>query len=241
MNESFYSHLSNEIGVSRKVMRELDRKAIEDYEIPGLLLMENAGRNVAEEAMQELENRDNDKVAVICGKGNNGGDGFVIARHLYNFGYDVHVFLISKVKDVIGDNDAGINLKILLKMDITVNEVVNDESSDMMLNLIPSCALVVDAIFGTGLKGELREPALSIVKKINELKVDVISVDIPSGLDCDKGTVLGACVKALKTVTFALPKKGFFLGQGPFHVGELIVTDISIPKGVIDESRVRQH
>ncbi len=239
MSDFLYSNLPNDTGVCRDVMRELDRKAIEDYGIPGLLLMENAGRNVAEETMLELETRSGNTVAVICGKGNNGGDGFVIARHLYNFGYEVHVFLLAKVNDVIGDNDAGVNLKILRNMNVVVNEVLDDNSSNMMLTQLSSCSLVIDAIFGTGLKGELMEPSLSIVKKINELKVDVISVDIPSGLDCDKGTVLGECIKAFKTVTFALPKKGFFVGQGPHYVGELVVTDISIPKGLIDESRAQ--
>ena len=219
--------------VSRDEMRELDRKAIEDYEIPGVLLMENAGRNVAEEVMKMLSKGSNKEIAIICGKGNNGGDGFVIARHLHNKGYDVSVFLLAKSKDVLGDGDAGLNFKIIKNMDIETNEVLSVADIEHMARQISNCALIVDAIFGTGLNGELREPAMSVVIKINELKIPVVSVDIPSGLDCNKGKVLGACIKAEKTVTFALSKKGFFAEDGPKHVGDLVVTDIGIPRELL--------
>ena len=219
--------------VSRDEMRELDRKAIEDYEIPGILLMENAGRNVAEEVMKMLNKCHNKEIAIICGKGNNGGDGFVIARHLHNKGYDVSVFLLAKSKDVLGDGDAGLNFKIIKNMNISTNEVLSVTDIRHMAGQISNCALIVDAIFGTGLNGELREPAMSVVIKINELKIPVVSVDIPSGLDCNKGKVLGACIKAEMTVTFALPKKGFFVEDGPEHVGNLVVADIGIPMDLL--------
>lgn len=237
MDDESYEKIFKGRGVSRETMIKLDRTAIEDYSIPGLILMENAGRNVAEEALQELENNTNNEVAIICGKGNNGGDGFVIARHLFNFGYEVKVYLLAKVNDILGENDAGLNLKILQNMDIKINEVLDDSGVDSMIDDIKNCALFIDAIFGTGLKGDLREPAKSIIKKINPLDPYVISVDIPSGLDCDEGKVLGECIIADKTVTFALPKKGFFINSGPEYVGDLIVTDISIPKSLIDKFR----
>lgn len=222
--------ISKKRGVCRDEMRELDRTAIEDYAIPGVLLMENAGRNVAEEVMNVLENSSKRNVAIICGKGNNGGDGFVIARHLYNNGYDVKLFLLTKCSDILGDGDAGLNLNILTKMKININEILDSADVDTMMNEINNCSLIVDAIFGTGLKGNLREPAKSIIVKINDLNIPVVSVDIPSGLDCNEGKALGACIKAKKTVTFALAKKGFFVEEGPGYVGELIITDISIPK-----------
>ena len=222
--------ITKKSGVCRDEMRELDRTAIEDYAIPGVLLMENAGRNVAEEVMSVLRNSSNKNVAIICGKGNNGGDGFVIARHLYNNGFDVKLFLLAKVSDILGDGDAGLNLNILEKMKIDINEILDSADVDTMMSEINNCSLIVDAIFGTGLKGELREPAKSIIVRINDLPIPVISVDIPSGLDCNEGKALGACIKAKKTVTFAFAKKGFFVADGPGYVGELIVTDISIPK-----------
>ena len=233
MNKNPDTSCFSKTGVSRNVMRELDRKAIEDYGIPGILLMENAGRNVAEEAVKILRKGTNKKAAVICGKGNNGGDGFVVARHIHNMGYEVKVFLTAEVDKIIGNGDAGLNLKILGSMNIKVNEVINTDGVNNMTATISDCALVVDAIFGTGLKGTLREPAKSIIEKINDLNKVVISVDIPSGLDCDKGKVLGACIKANKTVTFALPKKGFFIEDGPDYVGELVVSDISIPRELL--------
>ena len=219
--------------VSRDEMRELDRKAIEDYKIPGILLMENAGRNVAEAAMRMLNNCPDKKVAIICGKGNNGGDGYVIARHLYNKGYGVSVFILAKAKDVLGDGDAGLNFKIINNMDIVTNEVLSVADIENLEEQISGYALIVDAIFGTGLNGELREPAMSVVTKVNELNIPVIAVDIPSGLDCNNGKVLGACINAETTVTFALPKKGFFVEDGPKHVGNLVVTDIGIPRELL--------
>ncbi|MGR3220496.1 MAG: NAD(P)H-hydrate epimerase [Candidatus Anammoxibacter sp.] len=219
--------------VSRDEMRELDRKAIEDYEIPGILLMENAGRNVAEEVMKMLDKDSNRKIAIICGKGNNGGDGFVIARHLHNSGYDVIVVLLAASNDVLGDGDTGLNFKIIKNMGIGINEVLSAADIVNLAEQISNCALIVDAIFGTGLNGELREPAMSVVTKINALNIPVVSVDIPTGLDCNNGEVLGACIRAKKTVTFALPKKGFFIADGPKHVGDLVVTDIGIPRELL--------
>ncbi len=221
-------------GVDRDEMRELDRKAIEDYKILGALLMENAGRNVAEAVIRELGNDSNKKIVVICGKGNNGGDGYVIARHLVNYGCEVQVFLLAKIDDIIGDGDAGLNLRAIKNMKIETREVLDCAAVKAMIDHIAGCDLVIDSIFGTGLKGELREPAQSAISELNKLNMPVIAVDIPSGLDCNEGEVLGACVKAKKTVTFALPKKGFFVKDGPAHVGELVVTDISIPKELMD-------
>lgn len=216
--------------LSRAEVRELDRRAIEDYGIPGVVLMENAGRGVACEVVKMLRKCGTGrKVSVVCGKGNNGGDGFVIARHLHNRGCDVEVFLLARVDAVAGAGDAGVNINIIRKMGLRINEVLSDADIAEMAHGMSGCGIVVDAIFGTGLNGELREPARSVVEGINGLGVSVVSVDIPSGLDCDNGNVLGACIKAVKTVTFAAPKRGFFCGEGRARTGELVVVDISIP------------
>jgi NAD(P)H-hydrate epimerase len=218
----------------RDEIREIDRKAIEEYEIPGIILMENAGRNVAEEVLKMLPGTDKARVAIFCGKGNNGGDGFVIARHLYNEGVDVSVYLTTEVSRVLSDGDASTNLKILLNMNLEIKEL-REEHIGEIGNELHDYNVIVDAIFGTGLSGEVREPVRTLIMKINEANIPVVSVDIPSGLSCDDGVVLGIAVKAAKTVTFVAAKTGFFQECGKEYTGELIVSDISVPKELIED------
>lgn len=225
---------STKMVLKRDEVREIDRKAIEEYEIPGIILMENAGRNVAEEILKMLSWPKKAKVVIFCGKGNNGGDGFVIARHLYNKGVNVSVYLLTRISNVLADGDASTNLKILLNMNLKVNELPEGNMKEIRKEL-QDCNIIVDAIFGTGLSGEVREPARSLIMEINETNIPVVSVDIPSGLDCDEGIVLGAAVKATKTVTFVAAKAGFFKECGREYTGELIVSDISVPKELIEE------
>ena len=222
-----------EKALTREEMRELDRKAIEEYKIPGIVLMENAGRNVVEEILPMTDNPQKTKMAVLCGKGNNGGDGFVVARHLHNHGTSVDVFLVSKVSDILKDGDAGINLQILLTMKIPVKEILDIADVNIILRELDRYNILVDALFGTGLSGEVREPFKTLIHGINNLNKPTVSVDIPSGLDCNTGKILGAAVKATKTVTFAAGKKGFYLGDGPTYTGKVIVTDISIPRELL--------
>ncbi len=224
---------STKKALGRDEIREIDRKAIEEYEIPGIVLMENAGRNVVEEVMKMLPGTDKARVAVFCGKGNNGGDGFVIARHLYNKGVDVSVFLTAEVSSVLSDGDASTNLKILLNMNFEIIEL-QEERIGAIGKELQNCNVIVDAIFGTGLKGDVREPVRTLIAKINEADLPVVSVDIPSGLGCDDGVVLGTAVKATKTVTFVAAKTGFFRECGKEYTGELIVSDISIPRELIE-------
>ncbi|MDQ1274113.1 MAG: Bifunctional NAD(P)H-hydrate repair enzyme Nnr [Planctomycetota bacterium] len=219
--------------VTREEMRELDRKAIEVYEIPGIILMENAGRNVAEEVYKMTDTQSKIKVAVLCGKGNNGGDGFVVARHLHNYGITVGVFLVAKISDIVKDADAGTNLKILLNMKIAIREILLTTEMNNILMELCSYDIIVDALFGTGLSGDVREPFKMLIDGVNNLNRPIVSVDIPSGLDCNNGNILSTAIKATKTVTFAAGKRGFYLGNGPLHTGEIIVTDICIPKELI--------
>ena len=219
--------------LTREEMRELDRKAIEEYKIPGIVLMENAGRNVAEEVLKMLYNPQQTKVAILCGKGNNGGDGFVVARHLHNHSIHVDVFLIARVSDILKDGDTGTNLQILLNMKIPVNEILDIPGVNNILNELNGYHILADALFGTGLSGDVREPFKTLIHGVNNLNKPTISVDIPSGLDCNTGKILGAAIKATKTVTFAIAKKGFYLNDGPSYTGEVIVSDISIPRELI--------
>lgn len=219
--------------LTREEMRELDRKAIEEYKIPGIILMENAGRNVAEEVLKLIQNPQETKVAVLCGKGNNGGDGFVVARHLHNHRIPVNVFLGARISDILKDGDAGTNLQILLHMKLPIREVFDATGVSGVLKELSGYDIIIDALFGTGFSGEVREPFKTLINGVNNLNKPVVSVDIPSGLDCNNGNVLGAAIKAVKTVTFAVSKRGFYLGDGPAHTGEVIITDISIPEELI--------
>ncbi len=220
--------------LGRDEIREIDRKAIEEYEIPGIILMENAGRNVAEEVFKMLAGTEKARVAIFCGKGNNGGDGFVIARHLYNKGVDVSVYSTTEVSRALSDGDASMNMKILLNMNLEIKEL-QEEHIGKIEKALHGYNVIVDAIFGTGLRGEVREPIRTLIAKINEADIPVVSVDIPSGLSCDDGSVLGTAVKATKTVTFVAAKTGFFQKSGKEYTGELIVSDISVPKELIEE------
>jgi len=221
------------MSLTREEMRELDRKAIEEYKIPGIILMENAGRNAAEEILQMIDDPHQAKVAILCGKGNNGGDGFVVARHIHNHGISVDVFLVAKISDILKDGDAGTNLQILLNMKISVKEILDISGVNSILNELNNYNILVDALFGTGLSGDVREPFKTLIDGVNNLNKPIVSVDIPSGLDSNTGKILGAAIKATKTVTFAAAKKGFYLGEGPSYTGNVTVTDISIPKDLI--------
>ncbi|MBL1169171.1 MAG: NAD(P)H-hydrate epimerase [Candidatus Brocadia sp. AMX1] len=214
-------------------MRELDRKAIEEYKIPGLILMENAGRNVAEEVLKMTDDPQRTKVAILCGKGNNGGDGYVVARHLHNHHVPVDVFLVANISDILKDGDAGTNLQILLPMKIPIREILGITEIASVLKELGSYDIIIDALFGTGLSGEVRQPFKTLIEGVNNLNKPIVSVDIPSGLDCNNGNILGAAMKATKTVTFAASKRGFYLGNGPVHTGKIIITDISIPKELL--------
>lgn len=222
-----------EKALTREKIRELDRKAIEEYKIPGIVLMENAGRNVAEEVLKMLDDTHQAKVAILCGKGNNGGDGFVVARHLHNHNISVSVFLIARVSDVLKDGDAGTNLQILLNMKIPVKEILNIPGVNNILNELNGYNILADALFGTGLSGDVREPFKTLINGVNNLNKPIISVDIPSGLDCNTGKILGVAIKATKTVTFAIAKNGFYLNDGQGYTGNVIVSDISIPRELI--------
>lgn len=203
---------------SAQEMHEIDRKAREEFSLPTLLLMENAGERVAEVALDMLVGQ---KVVVVAGKGNNGGDGIASARHLFNLGVDVEVLLLGEREKIAGD--ARVNLEIAEKMGIKIVETPSDISV-----YLKEADLVIDAIFGTGLKGEVSSPYKEAIEAINSAGKPVLSVDIPSGVG-DKGEILGVAVKADKTVTLALPKQGLILYPGASYAGEILVADIGLP------------
>lgn len=206
--------------VTAKEMKEIDKKAKEEFLIPTLILMENAGRAVAEAAKSMLAG--GGSVLVICGKGNNGGDGLSCARHLANWGYGVTVALAAEESDIRGD--AKTNYEIAKRMGI---KIVSAENSEEYMK---QADLIIDALLGTGLSRPVKDPHLSIIKSVNASKKSVLSVDVPSGLCATTGNVLGACIKADRTVTFAAMKRGLITGKGPEYAGDVIVAYISIPR-----------
>lgn len=208
-------------------MRKLDRLAIENLGIPGVVLMENAGLKVVETISRVIGDLKDKKITVMAGKGNNGGDGFVIARHLLNQGAEVKTLLFADPEEISGD--ARINLEVLHKMGHKIYPAVNSNSLNIVRVALAYTDLIVDAIYGTGFKGELNEHLGRVIDAVNESKKPVVAVDIPSGVAGNTGKVTGPCIRANYTVTFALPKLGNILQPGAEYGGELHTVDISIP------------
>src|SRR5438034_5548972 len=185
-------------------MREADRRTVDDIGISSLVLMENAGRQAvaAMEAMHsDLLER---QVAVLCGRGNNGGDGFVVARTLAQRGVEVSVFLLGRVSDVRGD--ARTNLEILGRLGITVVEVADSQAWELHFSEVSDCTLIVDAIFGTGLNAPVSGLIESVVADVNASGIPVVAIDLPSGLSADSPKPIGPAIEAGRTVTLAAPK-----------------------------------
>ncbi|MBI5416219.1 MAG: NAD(P)H-hydrate epimerase [Candidatus Omnitrophica bacterium] len=215
--------------VTVRQIQDLDKTAIERYGIPSIVLMENAGRAVAEEVKKSLRGKENPAVCIVCGTGNNAGDGFVAARHLASAGIRTKVFLVGKARQL--KHDAAVNYRILEKMKCPVKNAASRPA--WALPEIARADVVVDAIFGVGLNRAVMDPFRSVIETISREAKYVVAVDIPSGLDGTSGEIYGVCVKADKTVTFSFPKKGFFTGRGPRQTGKVVVVDIGIPAQVI--------
>ncbi len=217
-----------------KLMRELDRAAVEECGVPGIVLMENAGAGCAGMILDYLMDEAMAGVCVVCGPGNNGGDGFVIARHLWNTGLDVEIYILGDPKKYKGD--AKINLEILEKYGLPINNVSNEDEFDILCEELMASGLVVDAVFGTGLDREVAGLFFEIIDAINESGTPVFSVDIPSGLNSDNGQPMPIAVFADFTGTFGMPKVGQFTYPGYLYCGEIQTIDISIPGFLIDEA-----
>ena len=213
-------------------MREADRFTIEDIGIPSLVLMENAGRQVVAAMEAAFEPRLEGRVAVLCGRGNNGGDGFVVARTLAQRGIEAAVFVIAALADVRGD--ARTNLDILGRLGITVVEVNDAQSWELHFSEISQCTLIVDALFGTGLKSPLAGMMETVVADVNASGIPVVSIDLPSGLAADTPHLIGNCIDAAMTVTLAAPKLPLVLPPGEAYAGDVVIADIGIPHEVLE-------
>ena len=213
-------------------MREADRFTIEEIGIPSLVLMENAGRQVVAAMGAAYESRLDGRVAVLCGRGSNGGDGFVVARTLALRGIDTAVFVVSALADVRGD--ARINLDILGRLGITVVEVNDEQTWELHFSEISQCTLIVDALFGTGLKAALSGMMETVVADVNASGIPIISIDLPSGLSADTPYLIGDSIDASMTVTLAAPKLPLVLPPGEARAGDVVIADIGIPVEVLE-------
>ncbi|MBU4305491.1 MAG: NAD(P)H-hydrate epimerase [Candidatus Omnitrophica bacterium] len=214
--------------VTAKKMRDIDLRAQKEFGIPGLILMENAGLRAADAALEILKRRKNKNVTVLCGPGNNGGDGFVVARHLVNKGLPVSVFIFTDDNKI--QEDALTNYIILSRMGACIYRVLNEEGMGVLKRHLTRSGMIIDAIFGIGLNRKISGFFYDIINCVNGVGGYVLSLDIPSGLCATTGKVLGTCIRARSTVTFALAKKGFFRGKAPQFIGRLIIVDISLPR-----------
>ena len=220
-------------------MKEIDRKATSIYGIPSLILMENAGLQATEVVQEILGSVVGKNVVILAGKGNNGGDGFVVARHLLNAGANVDTFIMGNPGEFTPDSRT--NFDILSRMTSSIYPLYQEEQLNKLMLGLLGTDLIVDAIYGIGFKGSLGELDAKIVRMINWTRVPVVAVDIPSGVEADTGKVNGEAIRATHTVTYALPKIGLVLEPGKDYVGTLSVADISIPRPLLEDPELKTN
>jgi len=218
--------------VTGSTMAELDRAAIQDRGIPGLELMERAGRGVAEAILRRYPSVS--APLIVCGQGNNGGDGFVIARYLLEAGRSPSVVMLAGRDDLSEDARANLD-RFETECGAGPRKHIPGSGGDFAAAVAGPVDLVVDAVFGTGLRGRVRDPYVPIIEHLNGLNVPRVAVDIASGVVADDGSVEGVAFRADLTVTMALPKVGHFLPPGIDHTGRVEVVDIGIPADVVEE------
>lgn len=217
-------------------MKQLDQMAMEDYELHSAVLMENAGVSVATEILK----MDHVKhVTIVCGTGNNGGDGFVVTRHLHNRGIAVKTFVIGNMKEITGD--ALNNLNILRKMDLPIENIKELNNVVRLEKAVKASDLTIDAVFGTGFDRALESLHINVFDLINENSHSILSVDIPSGINGDDGYADEHAIKANQTITFTIPKCGNILYPGCENNGELLVRSIGLPSGLIDKMKIKRN
>lgn len=210
-------------------MQQIDGTTIDTYSLCGSILMERAGLSVAERIKSRFTKK---PVMILAGGGNNGGDGFVIARELYNNNWDVKIFLFAKMEHLKGE--ASVHSKIAKSFGVPIEERTEIDTDEL------TNTIVVDSLLGTGLKRNVKEPLNQVIDVVNKAEgTQTVAVDIPSGISSDTGQVMGTAVKADFTVTFGLPKRGHYLCPGYVHTGELFVEDIGFPRSLLESDQLR--
>lgn len=216
--------------LTRAQSRRLDTLAVEQYGMSTLILMENAGRGLADR-LEQLGITG--QVVICCGRGNNAGDGFVLARHLDLRGYSVAVLLWGRGEQLRGD--AAANFEIFRKSDLPIDEFGDGHDPARLEMYLRQAAWIVDALLGTGVQGEPRPPLDCVIDQINAAAVPVLAVDVPTGLDCDTGTASAHTIRASHTCTFVAAKPGYLKPEAKPFIGELHVCDIGIPRKLLEE------
>jgi len=236
--------------VTAAEMRQIDQDTIEGIGIPGIVLMETAGSAIVRAIERHYPTCQ--RIGIFAGKGNNGGDGIVIARQLAHIGRDVRLFLVSPPDSFTGEAQtnlqiakrltASFGLQAVPKGGLRIEETLTETEfygTGTVPTTLASCELLVDAIFGTGLRGAVRDPIATVINAINSLPTPTLSVDLPSGLDADTGHPLGTCVRADRTATIGLPKRGLLIYPGAEFAGKLEVVDIGFPEQVVDAQNIK--
>ncbi len=216
-----------------KQMREIDKRSIEEFGISELVLMENAGRKVAEAVCKVLKTISKKSVCILAGSGNNGGDALVTARYLSNAGARIKIFLIGNKNH--RTESLNVQMKTLRAMGVEIQVLESDRAWERLQVTLRFSDAIVDGILGTGFTGQLRPSVLRLVRLVNSTNKPVISIDIPTGVEADSGQVGEAAVKATCTVSLGLPKFGHFICSGGSYTGELIVDDIGIPSQILSD------
>jgi NAD(P)H-hydrate epimerase len=214
--------------VTAEQMAEIDRRAQDEFGIPQARLMENAGRAAFDLLVRHYSTARGTRFAVVCGKGNNGGDGLVLARHLSR-STSVDLLVYAPPDEAMKPGASRDNRIRVERSGIDIRDLERFNGGDA-----ENVSVVIDALFGTGFKGEIRQPYLDICAGMNDMGADLYSLDVPSGLDSTTGHAAGGCIKADRTITFGLAKTGFFKEDGPEYCGELAVADIGFPPELID-------
>ena len=220
-------------------MRSVDKKAIQGIGIIGPILMENAGGEISRQILKRFPNISKKSVSIICGKGNNGGDGFVVARHLSNKGCRPHIVLLATKEDLKGD--AELNGRIVDKMGLPIVEVIDEKDWEKTRTKVMSSDIIVDAIFGTGLTKPVRGRYVKVIEDMNQARAYKVAVDIPSGISSDKFQIIGPCIKADLTVTMAAPKIPHVFPPAEDFMGELVIADISAPSFLFDDESLHME
>jgi len=218
--------------LTRAEVREIDRRAIEEFGIPGVVLMENAGRGAAASILQAFGGAAAGLHVILCGPGNNGGDGFVVARHLANARVPVHVLVACEPARIAGD--ARVNYEIVRRMELPMQSFFSDGERAEGDRILHGAGAAIDALLGTGFTGEVREPLAEVIETVNSVHgLRVAAIDLPSGLDCDSGRPAAATIRAELTTTFVAPKAGFAAGGAAPYLGRVEVVDIGVPSRLI--------
>ena len=210
--------------------QRLDADAIDTLGIPRLLLMEHAGVAVAC-AVRALAPNPASLIVICCGSGYNGGDGLAAARHLHNWGYALAIIMTTPIERLRGE--PSVYATILTRLGVSMTSCETAQTAGKMERRFNQAGVIVDALLGIGAQGPVREPAASLIRGINRAGKPVVAVDVPSGLDADTGAVQGIAVRATRTVTFGLPKRGCLVQEGPAHTGALSVDAISLPPALL--------